>query len=573
MSVFRFCAMKSSNEIKIFVLLLSGNLGLKGFCLLCLDTTLYTKSLNDMKILLCCLTLCSAIYSTYAQVPTIAWETSIGGSNTDKVEKIIATKDGSYVVVGYSLSNSTEIISNNGGTNKRMPDKPLSKISFFLPNNSGWNSGDWNIVIAKVSSTGTKIWAKTFGGSGEDLGYAVQELDNGDFMVCGTTIGSHGFLPSYGHTDIFLMRLDKNGNLIWKKNMGGSSNDYCRNMIKTYDGNLIIAASSNSVDWNLTANYGDTDFWIVKIDTAGNILWQKSYGGNGPEITYSIMETHDRNYMVVGESRSNINGTGNYGDADAFVFKIDSVGNLQWQKHFGGSEHDKFRTSLQLADNSFFILGDTYSNDFDATQNHDWFNRDGFVVKLSATGQTEWVKCYGGNSEDDCRKAVQTSDGKIVILHQIHSPSGNGDIQEMYGEADFWLTKVDLQGNILWQKNYGSSGHEESTDMLSTPDDGFIFVGNVYAYIDYDVSVGYGNDDIWIAKLENREPCRNKLDLSQTVYHNTAEFQAETTINSTVKIMNEGSAIYYKAGTSIVLSPGFEVDHANVFEALIEDCP
>lgn len=488
-----------------------------------------------------------SVFTTAAQVPTISWEKSIGGSNTDKVEKIIATHDGGYAVVGYSYSNDFDVPSNNG---------------------------DWDIFVSKISYNGMIEWTRSFGGTGEDEGFAIQELNNGDFMICGTTIGyDPNFLPNYGHTDIVLIKLNKEGNLLWKKNKGGSKNDFCRDMIKTSDGNLIIAGSSGSLDIDATINRGNTDFWIVKIDTSATILWQKSYGGDNEELAYSIMETNDKGFVVVGQSRSEIDTVNNYGEADAFVFKIDAVGYVIWQKHFGGSANDKFRSALQLADNSFLIIGDTYSFDYDATQNHgQGENRDSFVVKLSATGETEWIRCYGGSSEDDARKAFQTSDGLIVMLNQIHSSSNDGDITTMYGQADFWLLKIDLSGNILWQKNYGSSGHEEPTCMLYTPDDGFIFVGNAYPYIDHDITHGYGNDDIWIAKLVNQEHCQPHLNLSNAVYYNTANFQAQTKISSTVKILNQGSSIHYKAGESILLNPGFEVKTANTFEAAIESC-
>ncbi|RYF99836.1 MAG: hypothetical protein EOO07_36225, partial [Chitinophagaceae bacterium] len=285
---------------------------------------------------------CCIVFNAIGQMPSISWEKSIGGTNTDKVEKIIATQDGGYALVGFSFSNDIDIPSNNGSS---------------------------DIFVSKISFNGTVEWSRSFGGGGQEQGFGIQELDNGDFIICGTTIGSDvGFLPSYGHTDIILIKLNKNGTLLWKKNLGGSSNDFCRDIITTSDGNLIIAASSGSLDNDITVNYGNTDFWLVKIDTAGNILWQKSYGGNNEEIAYSILETNDKGFMVVGYSRSV--ALGNYGETDAFVFKTDANGNVAWQEHFGGSRNDKFRSAIQLVDNSFLVIGDTYSVDYDATQNH-----------------------------------------------------------------------------------------------------------------------------------------------------------------------------------------------------------
>jgi len=480
----------------------------------------------------------------YSQKPTITWQTTIGGSNQDKVEKIITTQDGGYALIGQSYSSN-----------------------FSIP----VNYGDSDIVVSKISSNGTVEWSKVLGGFGQEIGYAIQELDNGDFIICGTSIGTDSdFLTNYGHTDIVLIKINQSGTLLFKKNLGGSDNDFCRDLIKTNDGNLILAASSASSNFDITENFGNSDFWIVKIDTSGTILWQKTLGGSSNETCYSILQTNDLGYIICGESMSNI--VGNYGSSDAFIVKINSAGVIEWQNHFGGSAADKFRSVIQLSDSSFLAVGDTYSNDYDSIENNGMLSRDSFIVKVSALGQKEWVRCFGGNSEDDARCVTQTSDGNLVILNQIHSQSGNGDINTMYGEADFWLIKVDNFGNIIWQQNFGSSGHEEPTYMINTPDDGFILVGISYSYIDFDITQHFGGDDIWVVKLQNQENCRYNLNLSKTIYHNTAIFQAQNTIESTVKILNYNSTIQYKAGGSITLKPGFEVKTGNVWKAIIETC-
>lgn len=479
----------------------------------------------------------------FAQSPIIEWQKSIGGSSKDIAEKIIITTDGGFVIIGSSQSNN-----------------------FDIPSNVGQN----DIFMCKVDRFGQIIWKKSYGGIGDDLATGIVEIDNG-FIVSGTTIGGNNdFFSSYGHTDIILLRLNQNGELIWKKNFGGSDNDYCKTIIKTNDDNLLLVGHSQSNDIDISGNIGNLDGLVLKIDVNGLIIWQKLFGGLSNDYFNSVAQTTDSGFVVVGTSNSS--AWGNYGMNDAWLIKINQNGLLEWQNHFGGTANDKFLSIVQLNDDKYVATGDTYSYDYDAIENHGVsLNRDCFVVKIANDGQKEWSKCFGGSSEDDGRSLVQSTDNNLVILCQIHS--NDGDIYPaMNGEADYWLIKLDSNGTILWKRAYGGSGHEVAKDIFQTSDNGFIFVGDSFSVDSGDITGNHGDDDIWVAKLTAQENCYPILNLDKTIYQENTTFQSSTIINSYSKIINLSSNIQYKAQKSITLTNGFEVKQGNFFGAEIGAC-
>ncbi|MFN3852140.1 MAG: 3-coathanger stack domain-containing protein [Spirosomataceae bacterium] len=479
----------------------------------------------------------------FAQSPIIEWQKSIGGSSKDIADKIIITADGGFVITGSSQSNN-----------------------FDIPSNVGQN----DIFVCKVDRFGEILWKKSFGGIGEDLVTGIIEVDNG-FIVCGTSIGGNNdFFNSYGHTDIVLLKLNQNGELIWKKNFGGSENDYVTEIIKTEDDKLILIGYTQSNDFDISGNIGNLDGLMMKFDLNGVIIWQKLFGGISNDYFHSVGQTADNGFIVVGASESS--AWGNYGMNDAWIIKINQNGFFEWQNHFGGTANDRFLSVIQLNDGKYVATGETYSYDYDSIENHGVsLNRDCFVVKIANDGQKEWSKCFGGSSEDDGRSLVQSTDNNLVILCQIHS--NDGDIYPaMNGEADYWLIKLDNNGTILWKRAYGGSGHEVSRCLLQTSDNGFIFIGDSYSPDSGDVTGNHGDDDIWVAKLTAQENCYPVLNLDKTIYQENKTFQSFTILNSRSKIINSSSNIQYKAQKSIILTNGFEVKQGNVFRAEIGAC-
>jgi hypothetical protein len=319
---------------------------------------------------------------------SIEWEKSYGGTYNDGARAIKATGDGGYIVAGYSSSNDGDVTGHHGLT-----------INY----NDFW--------ILKLDANGELLWQKSLGGTNEDMAYAIDLTPDGGFIVAGNSISKDGDV-SFHHGmnsfhDFWVVKLDALGNIQWENSLGGTNNDWCTDVHPTPDGGYIVGGYSYSKNDDLTSNKGQGDFWIVKLDASGNIVWQKSYGGGSYEHLHSISLTSDGGYIVTGDAESadgdvlDQHGTATY---DIWVLKLDGSGNIQWQKSLGGSASDFSSSVFELANGNFVIAGSAASLDGDVTVH---YGSTGFVsgldywmIELDANGVLQWQKSYGGFYDD-----------------------------------------------------------------------------------------------------------------------------------------------------------------------------
>jgi predicted secreted protein len=188
-------------------------------------------------------------------------------------------------------------------------------------------------------------WTKTFGGSGNDHGHSVRQTSDGGYVIAGSTY-SYGA----GNADVWLIRTDSSGNAAWNKTFGGSGNDYGYSVRETLDGGYTVAGSTGSY------GSGGVDVWLIKTDSSGNAAWNKTFGGSGDDHGYSVRETLDGGYIVAGS-------TGSYGSGgvDVWLIKTDSSGNGAWDKTLGGSNSDYGWSVQQTPDGGYIIVGYTDS--------------------------------------------------------------------------------------------------------------------------------------------------------------------------------------------------------------------
>ena len=222
-----------------------------------------------------------------------------------------------------------------------------------------------------------------------DFAHSIQQTKDGGYIVAGSAESNNGDVTGHHgqswYADYWIVKLDSYGNLQWQKSLGGSSYDYSGSIQQTNDGGYIVAGNSQSSDGDVTVNHGGNnygDYWIVKLDSYGNLQWQKSLGGTNDEALSSIQQTNDGGYIVAGYSDSN-NGdvSGNHStNYDYWIIKLDSIGNLQWQKCLGGTDNDKANSIQQTNDGGYIIAGSSNSNNGDVTGNHG--NNDYWIVKL-----------------------------------------------------------------------------------------------------------------------------------------------------------------------------------------------
>jgi len=248
-------------------------------------------------------------------------------------------------------------------------------------------------------------WEKTYGGSDEDRFNSICIKNDTTYFFIGSTESSGGYITNnHGTEDVWIVKTDQMGSLLWNKCYGGISGERGNDMVYSSQEELVLAAeaSYNSIDVMGVHNYSE-DFWILKIDSIGNIIWKNCFGGSQNEYVASLIETFDGGYLVTGQAGSNdYDIYGNHGSDDVWVLKLDSMGLIQWSKPLGSSGYDFARgnrTCIQLLDSSYLIVGSIHYNDGNVSGSHG--GGDMWVVKLDETGQLLWQKCYGGSSLDN----------------------------------------------------------------------------------------------------------------------------------------------------------------------------
>lgn len=285
----------------------------------------------------------------------------------------------------------------------------------------------------------------------------------------------------------------------WQKSYGGGTTEDGFTIIQTFDGGYMIVGRSNSFDGDVTGNHGNFDVWLVKTSSSGAIEWQKSIGGSGLDHAFSVVQTPDSGYTVGGSTSSNDGDvTGNHGLNDCWVVKLSPSGVIQWQKCYGGSGNDIGISLQHTTDGGYVVGGYSSSLNGDVTGNHG--ANDYWVVKIDATGTLQWQKSYGGTANDYSNKIQQTADGGYVVTGV--SNSSDGDVTNHHGSADIWVVKISTLGVIQWQKSLGGTLTEGGPDVIQTTTGDYVVAGYTSSS-DGDVTSIHGASDNWVVRLSS----------------------------------------------------------------------
>jgi len=339
-------------------------------------------------------------------------------------------------------------------------------------------------------------WKKCYGGSADEAANSVRQTSDLGFIVAGYSGSIDGDVTgNHGSWDYWILKIDSAGIIQWQKSYGGTGDDQATSVQQTNDGGYIIAGFSNSNDGDVTGNHGNYDYWVVKLNSSGIIQWQKTLGGAGEDKAYSVCQTSDGGYAVAGYLTNN---------ADYFIVKLDAGGTTQWQQTLGGTGVDIATSIQQTTDGGYIIGGYSNSTDGNVTGMHGTSGAsDYWIVKADGSGNIQWQKALGGNGQEQAYSASQTSDGGYIIGGISYS--NNGDVTGHHGNSsydDFWIVKLNTSGTIQWQKSFGGTNYDEATSVQQTSDGGFI-IGGWSGSFDGDVSGNNGNKDYWIFKLDN----------------------------------------------------------------------
>jgi len=337
-----------------------------------------------------------------------------------------------------------------------------------------------------------KQWDKRYGGTSTDILSSFQETNDGGFILGGyssSAVSGDKSQPSWGTSDYWIVKLNSLGNLEWEKNFGGNTDEYFYSIQQTSDGGYILGGYSLSgISGDKTqANWGVYDYWIVKTDSLGNKQWDKDLGGIDGDVLLSLQQTSDGGYILGGWSYSGISGDksqNTWGVADYWIVKTDSLGNKIWDKNFGGIYQDFLYSVQQTSDGGYILGGSSNSgNTGDKTQ-AGWGDHDYWIVKTDSLGNKIWDKDFGGANYDELISLQQTSDKGYILGGYSNSNISGDKTQNSYGGNDFWIVKIDSLGNKQWDKDFGGAGEEdEFGNAVQTSDGGYLFAGTSYSFI------------------------------------------------------------------------------------------
>lgn len=321
---------------------------------------------------------------------------------------------------------------------------------------------------AKMSSKSNwciTLWNKTYGGPNDDCAYSIILDSHGGYVVAGYT-----YSFGAGDCDTWLLKIDTNGNIQWNRTYGGPGHDEAHSLIQTNDGGFIIAGTTNSF------GSGGFDAWLIKTDPSGNMLWNKTYGGSGNDDVWHVIATADGGFAIAGWTTSFGSGAG-----DFWLIKTDSNGNIQWSKTYGGVYFDAATCVRQTLDGGFILSGYTYS--------YGAGGADFWLIKTDNQGNVQWNKTYGGSDDDYAFSCIQTFDGGYAITGSTSSYGA--------GVYDFWIVKTDPLGNRLWNKTYGGLGYDEAWSIIQ-------ITNTKLAIIGWTETISTGNTDCQLLIIDSQ---------------------------------------------------------------------
>jgi hypothetical protein len=344
----------------------------------------------------------------------LVWQNSYGGNNGDEANKIIATSDGNFLIAGLTWSN------------------------FETP---AMIKREHDVYLVKIGISGNVIWQKSLGGSSGESADDIIETKDGGFMVVGSASSRDGDVTGNFpvEEDAWLLKLDKNGTIQWQKTYGGKSDEGAFSVVQAEDGGYLVSGVTNnqvpdnSLGQPLSREI-QPDLWIFKVDANGKGQWQGLYGGSGREYKSKIISANDGYLVAIESSSQDGQVSSNHGDSDIWLLKLDHAGKITWQKSIGGSAADGVDQLIQTAD-GFLISGSTRSSngDFQGTGNRS--SGDGFIMKLNPSGNILWKKTFGGSGEDHLTGVLYKPDGSYLAAGYTTSPG----TPRYRNKADYWV--------------------------------------------------------------------------------------------------------------------------------------
>jgi hypothetical protein len=467
------------------------------------------------------------------------WDYRYGGIQTEKVNAFIST-GGGYLLCGVTESDSSGNITEHtiGGV-------------------------DWWVV--KTNANGTLQWQERYGGDGGDVLNAVVKVNDGYLLAGFSDSGISGDKTedSRGYADYWVMKTDFNGVRQWDRRYGGSLDDWLNTACATADGGFLLGGMSNS-----PAGFDKTDsawtpftfdYWVVKIDAFGTKLWDKRYGGTDVDQMNAVVQTSDDGFLLCGFSNSDSSGNktqNSRGGYDYWIVRTDSIGNILWDKRYGGTYDDELFSLTAAGGGNFALAGWSYSDmSGDKSENSNG-SSDYWIIRIDANGNIIWDRDFGGNNtEDDLGNIIRTIDGGFLVPTTSYSNISGDKSEDNMGIEQSWLIKVDANGTKEWDKTVFTTGHDEGTFLVPAGENCYAMAnrnsaqaGGYKTEPNWDTTaLPLTSYDYWIIELCDTtlsSSVEEESNLSFSIYPNPAgdylkvQFNEQTSSNSILEIKN-----------------------------------
>ena len=275
------------------------------------------------------------------------------------------------------------------------------------------------------------VWEKSFGGFNSDEGFAICGAVDSGYVFLGYSASSDGDVTfNAGQHDVWVVHTDVDGNIIWQKSYGGSGNDEGLSIIKTVDSGYVIGGRTISSDGDVGINYGNNDCWIIKLNSDGDLLWNKVIGGSLGEEAISIIQVSDGGFIFTGYSNSDdgifSDHIGSTEYKDLIIVKLNSEGETEWSNSYGGYSDDRGYKIIQIADSNYVVVGATEIA----------FATNYWIIKIDPEGNLLWEKDYGGSEDEIAFAVAEINPNRLVVTGEAES--SDGDITEAHGSNDAW---------------------------------------------------------------------------------------------------------------------------------------
>ncbi|NCA86599.1 MAG: T9SS type A sorting domain-containing protein [Clostridia bacterium] len=351
-------------------------------------------------------------------------------------------------------------------------------------------------------------WQSCYGGSDWESPFDILILDNA-YLITGSTRSSDGDISYFnGMSDIWLVKISNTGDLLWEKTYGGSQGEGSVRIFEAGEGNYYIMGASNSSDGDIFDDpYPDSwDLWVLKIDSVGNIIWEEIYGGNGDETVWTGITTEDGGLVALVWTASNDGDVSNYyAYYDAWMIKVNSEGEKEWDFTLGTPGMEVGQALIQTSDGGFLagLSGVLFDGGNLTCTPHSIDGAEAVLVKLDSSLNIEWDRCYGGSQDEGITALAEVDDGYIMGGYAM---SNDGDVSGNHGSMDIWIVKLDFEGNIIWQKCLGGSRVDGLGELLIVENSDILLLGYTKSNngdVSGNHSISEHDRDIWVLRLSS----------------------------------------------------------------------